>query len=71
MSGTTDITAAPKISVAGQQFEQWAIRAEHATGVSLSDDGIADLFADLGGRLAAIHMAEMAAVDATAAAIGR
>jgi hypothetical protein len=49
----------------------WAIRDEHASGVSLSDDRIAELFADLGSRIAAIHAAEAAAVDATAAAIGR
>jgi hypothetical protein len=48
-----------------------AIKGEHATDVSLSDDRVADLFADLGSRIAAIHAAEVAAVDATAAAIGR
>jgi hypothetical protein len=49
----------------------WAIRAEHADAVSLSADRIAELFADLGSRIAAIHAAEVAAVDATAGAIGR
>jgi hypothetical protein len=49
----------------------WAIRAEHAAATSLSEDRIAELFADLGARIAAIHRAEIEAVDATAAAIGR
>jgi hypothetical protein len=49
----------------------WAIRAEHADGVSLADDRMADVLADLGSRLAHIHAAEVAAIDALAAAIGR
>jgi hypothetical protein len=49
----------------------WAIRGEHASGVSMSSERIADLFADLGSRIAAIHAAEVVAVDATAAEIGR
>jgi hypothetical protein len=49
----------------------WAIRAEHADAVSLSAERTAELFADLGARIAEIHAAEVAAVDATAAAIGR
>ena len=49
----------------------WAIRAEHASSVSLSPDRLSELFADLAARIAAIHAAEVAVVDATAAAIGR
>jgi hypothetical protein len=49
----------------------WAIRAEHADSVSLSAQRTAELFADLGSRIAAIHAAEVEAVDAIAAAIGR
>lgn len=49
----------------------WVIRAEHASSVSLSPDRLSELFADLAARIAAIHAAEVAAVDATAAAIGR
>lgn len=49
----------------------WAIRAEHASSVSLSPGRTSEVFADLAARIAAIHAAEVAAVDATAAAIGR
>ena len=49
----------------------WAIRAEHASSVSLSPDRMSELFADLAARIAAIHATEVAAIDATAAAIGR
>lgn len=49
----------------------WAIRTEHASSVSLSPDRMSEVFADLARRLGAIHAAEVAAVDATAAAIGR
>jgi hypothetical protein len=49
----------------------WAIRADHAEAVSLSPDRTAELFADLGDRIADIYAAEVAAADATAAAIGR
>jgi hypothetical protein len=49
----------------------WAARRRYAREFPLSKDAIADLFADLGERLAAIHRAELAAVEATARAIGR
>jgi hypothetical protein len=49
----------------------WAIRDEYTDHVSLSDDRVADLFVDLGARIATIHAAEVAAVNATAAAMGR
>ena len=49
----------------------WAIRDERETDVSISEDRMLELFADLGERLGGIHAAEVAALDATARAIGR
>jgi hypothetical protein len=49
----------------------WAARRRYAHAFPLPEDSIADLFADLGERLAAIHGAEVEAVEATARAIGR
>ena len=49
----------------------WAARRRYAREFPLPQDSIANLFADLGGRLAAIHRAELTAVEATARAVGR
>ena len=49
----------------------WAARRRYAHEFPLSQDAIAKLFADLGERLAAIHRAELEAVEATALAVGR
>lgn len=49
----------------------WAARRRYAHGLPLPQDAIANLFADLGERLTAIHRAELDAVEATARAIGR
>jgi hypothetical protein len=49
----------------------WTIRSEYADAVSFTDERTGELLADLGARIAEIHAAEVAAVDATAAAIGR
>jgi hypothetical protein len=39
--------------------------------VPMPDDRMLELFADLGERLRGIHAAEVAALDATARAVGR
>jgi len=49
----------------------WAARRRYAREFPLPQDSIASLFADLGERLAAIHRAELEAVEATARAVGR
>lgn len=49
----------------------WAIRDEHAGGAAISESRMLELFADLGDRLRGIYDAEVAALDATARAIGR
>jgi Butirosin biosynthesis protein H, N-terminal/Domain of unknown function (DUF4872) len=49
----------------------WAARRRYAREFPLPQDSIADLFADLGERLAAIHRTEHEAVEATARAVGR
>jgi hypothetical protein len=49
----------------------WAIRDERAAGVPMPDDRMLELFADLGERLRGIYAAEVAALDATARAVGR
>jgi hypothetical protein len=49
----------------------WTIRDEYATGASISESRMLELFADLGERLAGIYAAEVAALGATARAIGR
>jgi hypothetical protein len=49
----------------------WAARRRYAHEFPLREDAIMRLFADLGERLAAIHRAELEAVEATARAIGR
>jgi hypothetical protein len=49
----------------------WAVRRRYAREFPHPQDSIADLFADLGERLAAIHRAELEAVEATARAVGR
>ena len=49
----------------------WEARRRYAREFPLPQDAIANLFADLGERLAAIHRAELEAVEATARAIGR
>jgi hypothetical protein len=51
--------------------ELWDLRSAHATDPGLDGDAQAALFADLGERLRAIYDAEVAALDVTAAAIGR
>jgi hypothetical protein len=56
--GRADATAAAA--------ELWAIRDAHGGPLDVTAGEIADLFEDLGERLAAIHAAEVAAVDATA-----
>ena len=48
----------------------WAMRDAHATSADVPEPMMAELFADLGERLAGIHAAETAALAATAAAIG-
>lgn len=55
--------------VAGERL--WAIRDEHAAGAAVTESRMLELFADLGERLRGIYDAEMAALDATARAIGR
>ena len=49
----------------------WAARRRYATEFPLPGDSVANLFVDLGERLAGIHQAELEAVEATARAIGR
>ena len=49
----------------------WAARRRYAREFPLPQDSIVNLFADLGERLAAIHSAELKAVEATARAVGR
>jgi hypothetical protein len=49
----------------------WAARRRYAHEFPIPQDSIANLFADLGQRLAAIHRAELMAVEATARAVGR
>jgi hypothetical protein len=49
----------------------WAARHRYAHEFPLPQESIANLFDDLGERLAAIHRSELEAVDATARAIGR
>jgi hypothetical protein len=49
----------------------WAARRRYAREFPLPQDSIANLFVDLGERLAAIHRAELKAVEATARAVGR
>ncbi len=49
----------------------WTIRDAHAAGSSISDDRMLELFTDLGDRLRGIYEAEVAALEATARAIGR
>ena len=49
----------------------WAARRRYAREFPLPQASIANLFADLGERLAAIHRAELNAVEATARAVGR
>lgn len=51
--------------------ELWALRDANSGSVGLDVDVRAALFADLGERVAAIYEAEVAALDATAAAVGR
>jgi hypothetical protein len=49
----------------------WSIRDEHAGGAAITESRMLELFADLGERLRGIYDAEVAALDATARAIGR
>jgi hypothetical protein len=49
----------------------WAARRRYAHEFPLPEGAIVDLFTDLGERLAAIHLAELEAVEVTARAIGR
>lgn len=49
----------------------WAARRRYTREFPLPQDSIANLFADLGERLAAIHRAELKAVEATARSVGR
>jgi hypothetical protein len=51
--------------------ELWVRRDANAGPMALDDEARAALFTDLGERVAAIYEAEVAALDATAAAIGR
>jgi hypothetical protein len=51
--------------------ELWVRRDANAGTIGLAADARATLFADLGGRVATIYQAEVAALDATAAAMGR
>lgn len=51
--------------------EVWALRNANADSIALDANARATLFADLGARLADIYEAEVAALDATARAIGR
>jgi hypothetical protein len=48
----------------------WTLRDQHATSPAFAETRMATLFAELGERLAGIHEAETAAIEATAAAIG-
>jgi hypothetical protein len=47
----------------------WAARDRYQDAVPLPDAAVTELFADIGARLAAIHAAEVAAVDALADAM--
>jgi hypothetical protein len=49
----------------------WSIRDEHAGGAAITESRMLELFADLGERLRGIYDAEVAALEATARAIGR
>jgi hypothetical protein len=49
----------------------WAIRARYSESFPLAPDRIDEILHDLGNQLAAIHEAEVDAVEATATAIGR
>jgi hypothetical protein len=49
----------------------WAIRDRHVESFPAPPETIQRLFADLGDRVGAVHAAEVAALDATARAIGR
>ena len=61
--GRTDAAAAAR--------EVWRLRDANADSLALDPDARAGLFADLGARLAEIYETEVAALDATATAIGR
>ena len=61
--GRARVTAASEIS--------WAIRQRHVDAFPLSDERVAEIFADLGERVAAIYAAEVDALETTARAIGR
>ena len=61
--GRARVTAASEIT--------WAIRQRYVDDFPLSDDRVAEIFADLGERVAAIHAAEVDALETTARAIGR
>ena len=49
----------------------WATRARYADAFPLPPERIDELFADLGGRIAGIHEAEVAALAATSDAVSR
>jgi hypothetical protein len=59
-----------RAAAAAAAREVWAVRADDGP-IALDPDAQTALFADLGARLASIYEAEVAAVDATATAIGR
>jgi Butirosin biosynthesis protein H, N-terminal/Domain of unknown function (DUF4872) len=61
--GRARVTAASGIA--------WAIRQRYANEFPLSDERVAEIFADLGERMAAIYAAEVDALSTTARAIGR
>jgi hypothetical protein len=49
----------------------WGTRARYAREFPLPPDRVAELFADLGGRLSEIHAAEVSALEVTRRAIAR
>jgi hypothetical protein len=59
----------PNVRVAAETA--WAIRGQYADAFPLPADRVAAILQDLGDRLAAIHEAEVVALEVTARAIGR
>ena len=57
--------------VAAASETAWAIRQRYVDEFPLSDERVAAILADLAGRVAAIHAAEVDALEVTARAIGR
>jgi hypothetical protein len=83
VGGLEAVTAAERLHVAVMEGEPgrargtaaardlWALRDADTGPIALDEEARTILFADLGKRVAAIHAAEVTALDATATALGR